>query len=636
MSTPRRMFEDPRNTYIVRNDDPDAFDKRFVGRPGVHREQQCCRNRSPVWQTYLLHDDRDADDDNPRAYKESVGLQVEDATGASDNATGRNQLKGYVWVEGPTSGYKPGFISPDEWMRWQGVRRVPSPTPVPGVSANPPRWVRTADGAKVRWGDQGDWEFLWCQTCDLPLESAWADILDVLPAAARGIAMVVSWVPVFGTALSLVISSAVSLAEGEPIGKALLDAIGDALPGQPASRIGFHAAVAIASGERLEEAFIEALEVDESVKEVLRVADAVVVRIANGESVTDVAYGTVRDRLPPEAQRGMEYARRVVDGESVSEMVLTEAEQEVVDRVSIAARAALDAAQSQGADAMAAAQQLASSYYNQYAAEVGYQMALDALPAQARGALQLGVAGGAALRPQAPPLGWYAPVAETDVASNDGHRDKGDQLIASGIRYRGAPVSAIVAGPQVTIVIDYYDLLNEVWTKRPTTYTVTDTWRRGFAIAIAVCDGSSQQGPRQLAVYHTMAETGGRDGFLAGQAVQFDRTLHGDSGLTDTAVAKADTTLHGVRAVAPDFVGLSPDAALRLASSEGVTVDFLHAQSADDEFGEDLQTLLSDPDSGRTHTDAEIVVTVQRPVAGSPLVIGARVSLGVALAAGVT
>jgi len=59
MSTPRRLFEDPRNTYIIDNNDPGAFDKRFVNRPGVHREQQCCRNRAPVWQTYLTHDDKD-------------------------------------------------------------------------------------------------------------------------------------------------------------------------------------------------------------------------------------------------------------------------------------------------------------------------------------------------------------------------------------------------------------------------------------------------------------------------------------------------------------------------------------------------------------------------------------------------
>jgi hypothetical protein len=130
MSTPRRMFEDPRNTYFVENNDPAAFDKRFVGRPSVHREQQCCRNRAPIWQSYMIHDGDDADNGNRPAYKTDDPLQVQDATGESDNVTGRNQLKGYVWVEGPRSGYKPEFVSPEEWMRWQGVHWIPSPIPM--------------------------------------------------------------------------------------------------------------------------------------------------------------------------------------------------------------------------------------------------------------------------------------------------------------------------------------------------------------------------------------------------------------------------------------------------------------------------------------------------------------------------
>ena len=69
MSTPRRLFEDPRNTYIVDNNDPAAFDKRFVNRPGVHREQRCCRDRAPVWQSYLIHDGDDPGDGNRTAYK---------------------------------------------------------------------------------------------------------------------------------------------------------------------------------------------------------------------------------------------------------------------------------------------------------------------------------------------------------------------------------------------------------------------------------------------------------------------------------------------------------------------------------------------------------------------------------------
>ena len=151
MSTPRRLFEDPRNSYLVENDDPGAFDKRFAGRPGTHREQRCCGDRAPVWQTYLIHDGDDPGDGNRPAPKTMAGLQVEDATGESDNATGRNQMKGYVWVEGPDSGYRPDFVTPDEWMRWQSVYWIPSPRPVSGLP-NPPRWVRVPGERKVRGG----------------------------------------------------------------------------------------------------------------------------------------------------------------------------------------------------------------------------------------------------------------------------------------------------------------------------------------------------------------------------------------------------------------------------------------------------------------------------------------------------
>jgi len=122
MSTPRRLFEDPRNTYIVENDDPGAFDKRFVGRPGVHREQRCCRDCEPAWDTYRVHDDDESADRNFTASKISDPIQVEDATGESDNIDGRrvvgidvhlnniftHDMKGYAWVEGPKSGYRLG------------------------------------------------------------------------------------------------------------------------------------------------------------------------------------------------------------------------------------------------------------------------------------------------------------------------------------------------------------------------------------------------------------------------------------------------------------------------------------------------------------------------------------------------
>jgi len=633
MSIVRRLFEDPRNAYMVENDDPGAFDKRFAGRPGVHREQRCCGDRAPMWQTYLIHDGEDPGDGNRPAPKTMVGLQVKDATGESDNASGRNQMKGYVWVEGPDSGYRPDFVTQEEWMRWQSVYWIPSPRPTPGLP-NPPRWVRMPGERKVRWGDSGEWEMLWCQKCETALESAWSEVLDKLPIAARGIAMVAASVPVFGTALSFAINITVSLAEGEPVDQSLLDTIGGALPAQPASGMAFNAAVAIGRGQPLSDVAINALPLDRSVKDLLKVAEAVVVGIASGEAVTDVALGAIRNQLPPEAQAAMDLARRVINGEDVAELILTQAEQVVIDRVRGEAQGLVDMAAGQGPEAIAAARAKGEALFNQYAAEFGYQTALDRLTDGARHALQFGVVGGATLR-DVPFVGTFGSVAETNAGEHDTFAAKGEALIASGIRYRARTVGGIVKGSTFSIVIDFFDSLNGVWTKRPMTYAITDAWRRGFTIAIGVCEGNSERGPGQQAVYQALAEVGGRDGFDAGQAVQYDRTLHGDLGVVGEVVTLERHRVLLQKTV-PNFVNLSPEAALSLAQTEGVSVEFVHAQSANDIFGEDLQTLMSDEGGGRAHTDDEILVNVQRPIAGADMDAGATVSLGVALAPGVT
>lgn len=524
MSTPRRMFEDPRNTYIIENDDPGAFDKRFVGRPGVHREQQCCRNCAPIWQTHLTRDGDDPGDGNARATREYSGIQVEDATGESDNATGSNQVKGMVWVEGPNSGFKPDFISAIDWMNWQSVYWIPSPRPVPNLP-NPPRWVRVPGERKVRWGDTGDYEFLWCQRCETWLEAAWSDILDALPAAARGLAMIASYIPIYGTALSLVINTTVSLAEGESVDQALVDGIGGALPGQPTSGMVYKAGVGIAKGERLDQVGIDALNLDKSVTDVLKAADEALYSIATGQNITDITYNTVRQFLPPEAQQGMDYARRFISGENVPEMILSQTEQVVADSLKQSAQGVLEEAAAQGADALSAAQAKVNTMFNQYAVEFGYQMAFDRLGGDARGWIQLGMAGGAALAGTGQLIGTFGSVPETNTAENDSYEVKGQKLIDSGITYNNQLISDILTQPHFTIVVDFFDALNSVWTKRAMTYDITDAWRRGFTIALGACEGCSERGPGQLAVYQTMAEAGGRGGFDAGQAVQFARTF---------------------------------------------------------------------------------------------------------------
>ena len=89
----------------------------------------------------------------------------------------------------------------------------------------------------------------WCQKCDIALELACSEDMDKLPVAARGIAMVAASIPGFGTTVSFIINTAVSLAEGEPIGQALLDGIGGTLPIHPASGMAFNAPAPLAGAK---------------------------------------------------------------------------------------------------------------------------------------------------------------------------------------------------------------------------------------------------------------------------------------------------------------------------------------------------------------------------------------------------
>jgi len=544
MSTVRRLFDDPRNAEVQGN--------RIV--------QRCCDGNGPHWDSYRIRDTDDAwsGNDSARnmpAYKASDPLFAQDDTGASDNdievlefdingkVTGSNdKRKGYVLVEGPNSGYRPDFLTATQWMDWQGVEWSSDPRGTKLANGsyttslpNPPRWRRTRIRTdKMRWGKgvggwgTYGWTFLWCQKCETGLEKAWSDTLTVLPIAARAIAMVVSYIPVYGTAVSFLINTTVSLAEGAPIDQAVLDGIGGALPGQPTSGVVFNAGVSIARGERIDHVIIDALPIDKTLKDIIKTADDIVYAIASGDNVTNVVLDNIQRRLPPEAQKGMGYARRIINGENVVEMVLSEAEREVVRKLRAEGDAILEAAKSKGMAAVRASQEQVDALFNQYVAEVGYQLALSKLDVRMRDAVSTGLVVGAHKEPSYPMFGR---VPEQNKEVNDTYAQKGERIIASGARYNLRTLSAIRAGASFTITIDDFDALNSVWVKKKKTYTITDGWRRGFTIAVGLCEGMSQRGPGQTAVYQTVAEEGGRDGFDAGQALQYERTLHGDAGV---------------------------------------------------------------------------------------------------------
>lgn len=86
----------------------------------------------------------------------------------------------------------------------------------------------------------------------------------------------------------------------------------------------------------------------------------------------------------------------------------------------------------------------------------------------------------------------------------------------------------------------------------------------------------------------------------------------------------------------PNFVGLTVTAASALASQKGVPIEFRHAESPDDPFGEDLELLqLGNGDTDHPHSNDQIVINFQLPPAGSDLKPGDTVGLGVELAPGV-
>ena len=174
---------------------------------------------------------------------------------------------------------------------------------------------------------------------------------------------------------------------------------------------------------------------------------------------------------------------------------------------------------------------------NSFVAQAGFENAMGDLPPELQDAVKAGIVVGVIEGKDKQFVGTFGTVAETNAPVNETYLQKGQRLIDSGAKYGGKLLSDILRGSSFTIAIDTYDALNNVWGKRTIRYKadgpwaanerpMTDPWRRGFTIALGVCQGSSQRGPGQTAVNQTMAEAGGRDGFDAGQAVAWWMTVH--------------------------------------------------------------------------------------------------------------
>jgi hypothetical protein len=379
-------------------------------------------------------------------------------------------------------------------------------------------------------------QILWCESCRAE-EDPWGDFVTDLGATftemvpvIRGIAMVCSYIPVLGTGVAFLINTATSLAQGQSIEAACLDGIGLALPGQPMAGAAFTAVRSLFSGDRIDKLAVEAalttLNVDPLVRDAVGTAVEIAIGIARGNKVTAIALAQFRDRLPDSGKQAMDMARRACAGENVGNLLSEET------------MAAARNAAAQGEDAV-----------NSFIAQAGFENAMADLPPELQGAVKTGIMVGVIENEDKQFVGTFGSVAETNAPVNETYLQKGQRLIDSGAKYGGVPLADIVRGSAFTISIDAIDALSGTWGKRTMRYKtdgpwaaderpLTDAWRRGFTIALGVCQGSSIQGPGQTAVYQTMAEAGGRDGFDAGQAVAWWMTTHDIQNLVTSPVER--------------------------------------------------------------------------------------------------
>lgn len=380
---------------------------------------------------------------------------------------------------------------------------------------------------------EGGYSELWCHECSTALERGWSEFLGGLEyslqqiaPALRVIAMVASYMPVIGTAVSVIINTSVTLAEGGSVEEAAVTGLRGALPGQPASGMVFDAARSVVRGDSISEVAISGLVgqiPDLTIRSYVHTAIDIAKDVIDGKRIDSSALDKITQNLPDSARSLMDVARSLAEGRDVQD---------------IAIRAADAASGITGAGSLEAAQALRRAAIearnngqvavDQFLAEVGFHAVVRQMPEAYRQAVMAGLMTGRSEKHQF--IGTFGSVPETNVPINDGYLQTGLRLSESGAKYDGILIADILKGRQFTVDIDQFDALNGVWRKQTVTYEAngswasSDAWRRGFIIALAVCDGSSERNSGQTAVYQTMAEAGGRAGFDAGQAAQFHRT----------------------------------------------------------------------------------------------------------------
>lgn len=446
-----RPFDDPRNTYIVNNDDPGAFDKSHAGQPGTHNEQRCCGDKAPT--------------------------RLPQHTGWYVDSSGKRIVQMLTYWAQPANA--PLAASSGGW--WN------APTPQ-GY------FIETALTGQLMC--DGCFGTVWDQFVD-DVGSTFTAMVPVI----RGIAMAISYIPVFGTAVSFLVNASVSLAQGASLDSALLDGVGGALPGQPVSGMAFNAARSLLNGDRIDQALIKGLPnppINDTIKDILATLSDIAVAIARGNTITDVALDQLRKRLPEAGQAAMDVARRLANGESVQDVAVDEG-----------MKAAASVAATGGAAAV-----------NGYIAQAGFQASLDTLSDELQAAFKAGIIAGNAEQHQF--IGTFD-YAEKNVTTNDQYAAAGQKIVASGL-YQGRPISDILKASEFAISRTDIDPLTGTPRTAVWQYQVNDGFKRGFLVALGLCEGKSADGPGQQQVRASLGNINAQHGFDAGQALQFVRT----------------------------------------------------------------------------------------------------------------
>jgi len=145
--------------------------------------------------------------------------------------------------------------------------------------------------------------------------------------------------------------------------------------------------------------------------------------------------------------------------------------------------------------------------------------------------------------------------SEKGVDSNDRLAVKGRQIIASGAKWRGILLSDILKGNTFTMTHLRFDSLSQTNIPGTDKWQITDECKRGFEIGIGTAEGTSQDNPDQVhtnAVVRSRLGQNTKDGFDAGEAIQFERTKFNRRFQgTDTISASSILTAAGVAASSP-------------------------------------------------------------------------------------